>query len=55
MAGNASVSIPCGVTSKGLPLGLQLIADVFKEGVMLRAAKAVEAAKPFPKLQAVAA
>jgi aspartyl-tRNA(Asn)/glutamyl-tRNA(Gln) amidotransferase subunit A len=55
MAGNASVSVPCGVTAKGLPIGLQLIADVFKEGVMLRAAKAVEAAKPFPKLQAVAA
>jgi aspartyl-tRNA(Asn)/glutamyl-tRNA(Gln) amidotransferase subunit A len=53
MAGNASVSIPCGLSKKGLPLGLQLIGDVFKEGVMLRAARALEKARPFPTLAAV--
>ena len=55
MAGNASVSIPCGLTAKGLPIGLQLIGDTFKEGVMLRAARALEKARPFAALAAVAA
>jgi aspartyl-tRNA(Asn)/glutamyl-tRNA(Gln) amidotransferase subunit A len=51
MAGNASVSIPCGTSSKGMPLGLQLIADVFQEKRMLSVAKAYEAAKPFALLE----
>lgn len=51
MAGNASVSIPCGLTKKGLPVGLQLIADVFQEKRMLSAAKAYETARPFPALK----
>jgi aspartyl-tRNA(Asn)/glutamyl-tRNA(Gln) amidotransferase subunit A len=50
MAGNASVSIPCGMTSSGLPIGLQLIADVFGEATLFRAASALEAAKPFARL-----
>jgi aspartyl-tRNA(Asn)/glutamyl-tRNA(Gln) amidotransferase subunit A len=50
MAGNASVSIPCGTDSKGLPIGLQLIADVFGEATLFRAASALEAAKPFARL-----
>jgi len=55
MAGNASVSVPCGLTKAGLPVGLQLIGDVFREGVMLGAARALERARPFPRLSAVAA
>jgi aspartyl-tRNA(Asn)/glutamyl-tRNA(Gln) amidotransferase subunit A len=51
MAGNASVSIPCGMSKTGLPLGLQLIADVFQEKKMLSAAKAYEAANPFAVLK----
>ncbi len=51
MAGNASVSIPCGTSSKGMPLGLQLIADVFQEKRMLSVAKAFERAKPFALLE----
>jgi aspartyl-tRNA(Asn)/glutamyl-tRNA(Gln) amidotransferase subunit A len=47
MAGNASVSIPCGLSSKGLPIGLQLIADVFREDVLLKTAQAYEKVKPF--------
>jgi aspartyl-tRNA(Asn)/glutamyl-tRNA(Gln) amidotransferase subunit A len=51
MAGNASVSIPCGLTSKGLPLGFQLIADQFADKNLLAIARAYEAARPFPALK----
>ena len=50
MAGNAGISIPCGLTSKRLPVGLQLLADIFQEPILLRAAAAFEKAHPFPKL-----
>ncbi len=51
MAGNASMSLPCGLSKKGLPLGLQLIADVFQEKKMLSTARAYEAAQPFAALK----
>jgi aspartyl-tRNA(Asn)/glutamyl-tRNA(Gln) amidotransferase subunit A len=51
MAGNASVSLPCGLSAKGLPLGVQLVADQFGEAALLSAARAFEAAKPFPVLK----
>ena len=51
MAGNASVSIPCGLSAGGLPLGLQLVADQFGEDALLSAARAFEAARPFPALK----
>jgi aspartyl-tRNA(Asn)/glutamyl-tRNA(Gln) amidotransferase subunit A len=50
MAGNASISIPCGTSSKGMPIGLQLIADVFGEATLLKTAAALEAVKPFALL-----
>lgn len=31
LAGLPGISVPCGVDSKGLPIGLQLIGDCFKE------------------------
>jgi aspartyl-tRNA(Asn)/glutamyl-tRNA(Gln) amidotransferase subunit A len=51
LAGNASISIPCGLSSDGLPLGLQLISDVFGEPTLLSAAKAFELAQPFHGLE----
>ena len=51
MAGNASVSIPCGLSAKGLPLGFQLIADQFADKILLSIARAYEAARPFPALK----
>ena len=51
MAGNASMSIPCGMSRSGLPIGLQLVGDVFQERKLLSAAKAYEAVKPFPVLK----
>ncbi len=52
MAGNASLNLPCGLTAKGLPVGLQLMADAFQEDLLLRASKAFEDARPFPRVHA---
>jgi aspartyl-tRNA(Asn)/glutamyl-tRNA(Gln) amidotransferase subunit A len=51
MAGNASVSIPCGLSAKGLPIGFQLIADQFADKILLAVARAYEKARPFPVLK----
>ncbi|HVC08559.1 MAG TPA: Asp-tRNA(Asn)/Glu-tRNA(Gln) amidotransferase subunit GatA [Elusimicrobiota bacterium] len=50
LAGNAAVSVPCGLTRAGLPIGVQLIADRFAEGRLLAAAAAFERERPFPRL-----
>ncbi len=42
LAGIPAISVPAGVTRGGLPIGLQLAARPWEEGVMLRAADAVE-------------
>ena len=51
MAGNASLSLPCGLSKEGLPLGLQLVADQFGDERLLSVARAFEAARPFPVLK----
>ena len=43
LAGICGVSVPCGVTAEGLPIGVQIMAGHFAEATMLRVAKAVEA------------
>ena len=45
LAGLPGVSVPCGVDSKGLPIGVQLIGDCFKEKNIIRAAYAYEQAR----------
>lgn len=47
LAGNTSISIPVGLDDKGLPIGVQLIADDFNEATLLRASQAVEEFFPF--------
>ncbi len=42
LAGMCGISIPCGFSSEGLPVGLQLIADTFKEETIFAAAYAYE-------------
>ena len=40
LAGLPGISLPCGVDSKGLPIGLQLIGDCFREKKIIQAAYA---------------
>ncbi len=52
IAGCAGLSMPSGLDSRGLPIGIQLLARPFEESRMLQAARAFEAARPFPALPA---
>jgi aspartyl-tRNA(Asn)/glutamyl-tRNA(Gln) amidotransferase subunit A len=43
LAGICGVSVPCGQTKEGLPIGLQVLGKHFDESTMLRVAQAAEA------------
>jgi aspartyl-tRNA(Asn)/glutamyl-tRNA(Gln) amidotransferase subunit A len=43
LAGVCGISVPCGETRAGLPIGVQVIGRHFDEGTMFRVAQAVEA------------
>jgi aspartyl-tRNA(Asn)/glutamyl-tRNA(Gln) amidotransferase subunit A len=45
LAGIPGISVPCGMTSHRLPIGLQFLARPWDEATMLRMADAVEAAR----------
>ena len=47
LAGISGISIPCGFTGEGLPMGLQIMGRPFEEEIMLRAARAFEKVKDF--------
>ncbi len=47
LAGLPGISVPAGLSSEGLPLGLQLIGRTFDEETLLRAAFAIEEAAGF--------
>ena len=42
-------TIPCGLTSDGLPIGLQIVGPMFGDALVLRAARAYESACPIPR------
>ncbi len=42
LAGVPSLSVPCGISSDGLPLGMQLAAPPFREGLLLKVAGFLE-------------
>lgn len=44
LAGLPAISLPCGFSAKGLPIGLQLMGRPFEESTILRAAHAYEQA-----------
>ncbi len=39
-------SIPCGFTTSGLPIGLQIVGPMFEDGLVLAAARAFESVRP---------
>ena len=42
-------TIPCGLTTGGLPIGLQFVGPMFGDALVLRAARAYEAMHPIPR------
>ena len=42
-------TIPCGLTSDRLPIGLQLVGPMFGDALVLRAARAYESVRPIPR------
>ncbi|HXF42539.1 MAG TPA: amidase family protein, partial [Pyrinomonadaceae bacterium] len=42
LAGVPAVSVPCGLSSSGLPIGLQLIGNFWKEDLLLNLANVYE-------------
>lgn len=47
LTGEPAISVPCGWSTDGLPIGLQIVGPRFAEGRVLRAAAAFEAAQPW--------
>ena len=47
LAGLPGITVPCGLDSKGLPIGMQLIGDCFQEKNIIRAAYAFECTRPY--------
>ncbi|MEZ5848251.1 MAG: amidase [Geminicoccaceae bacterium] len=45
-----AMTVPAGLTSDGLPAGLQIVSRKYAEGMILRAAAAFERACPWPRL-----
>ena len=47
LAGVPGISVPCGLTADGLPIGLQLLGPYWSEPILLRLGDAYERARPF--------
>jgi aspartyl-tRNA(Asn)/glutamyl-tRNA(Gln) amidotransferase subunit A len=41
-----AITVPCGLTTKGLPIGLQIVGPMFDDALVLRVARAYESVKP---------
>jgi aspartyl-tRNA(Asn)/glutamyl-tRNA(Gln) amidotransferase subunit A len=44
-----AISVPCGRTSSGLPIGLQIVGPLYADRAVLNAARAFEQSRPFEK------
>ncbi len=47
MTGQPAISVPCGLTESGLPVGLQIVGSFGRDDLVLRAARAFETASGF--------
>ena len=50
LAGIPGISVPCGITPEGLPIGVQLLGRHFDEETLLTAAAAIEREIPLPRV-----
>ena len=41
-----AISVPCGFTAEGLPVGLQIVGPLYADAAVLRAAQAYQRAHP---------
>ncbi len=46
MTRNPAVSVPCGFTSDNLPIGMQIVGDMYADADVLQVARAYESAEP---------
>jgi aspartyl-tRNA(Asn)/glutamyl-tRNA(Gln) amidotransferase subunit A len=44
-----AITVPCGLTPAGLPMGLQIVGPMFGDALVLRAARAYESVQPVPR------
>ena len=48
-----AISVPCGLTGDGLPIGLQIVGPMFGDALVLRAARAFESVMPVRRAPAM--
>jgi aspartyl-tRNA(Asn)/glutamyl-tRNA(Gln) amidotransferase subunit A len=53
MFGAPTISVPCGFTRSGLPIGMQITGALGDEGIVLRLARAYEQATEWHKRQPI--
>jgi aspartyl-tRNA(Asn)/glutamyl-tRNA(Gln) amidotransferase subunit A len=46
-----AASLPCGLTGAGLPVGLQVVGPSLRDDLVLRASRAFESIRPWPRLR----
>jgi len=51
LAGNCALSLPCGFSSDGLPIGLQIIGDAFQEETILKVGHVYEQTTEWHKMK----
>jgi len=50
LTGHPAISVPCGLSAEGLPIGLQISGRAFDEETVLRVAHVYEQLEPPPRL-----
>ena len=50
LAGLPAISLPCGFSNAGLPIGMQIVGRPFDEATVFRAARAYERAAEWPTI-----
>ena len=44
-----AITVPCGLTISGLPMGMQVVGPMFGDALVLRVARAYEATRPIAR------